>query len=327
MKIEFPALQSEPLIYFLVHSGVFVLALASAFFIIGLWFGALVWGRFKKQTNLLRAENDGQRQEIAVLKRRLAELSVRPSTGPLPSAALLTEVLPGVVEIFPERYGAMTAATQMPTPGSRVEMLPERFFPLLSALPDPPADPPTADTKIATGKMRRPKPTIRSKMKKEPPPVPAVVPEAAVPETAGEAAPLEPFGFLLGPAPVPEAQRVPHPAVSALSAIIQRGARQESAVKPERVPEVAAVLPEMDPVLGLIYREVPPDADDLTRIRGIAAVLEKRLHDLGVHTYRQIASWNEAHVRAFSARLAFKDRIVRERWVEQARVLGGGGAV
>jgi hypothetical protein len=104
MKIEFPVLESEPLIYFLLHSGVFVLALACVFFILGLWMGAAVWGRYKKQLVNAREEIAGQFQEIAVLKRKLAEQTMRPSSGPLsPPAALLTEVLPSVGEIFPER--------------------------------------------------------------------------------------------------------------------------------------------------------------------------------------------------------------------------------
>jgi hypothetical protein len=39
MKIEFPILESEPLIYFLLHSGVFVFALASLFFLLGMCMG------------------------------------------------------------------------------------------------------------------------------------------------------------------------------------------------------------------------------------------------------------------------------------------------
>ena len=42
---------------------------------------------------------------------------------------------------------------------------------------------------------------------------------------------------------------------------------------------------------------------------------------MGVYTYAQIAAWNDEHIREFSSRLAFKDRIHRERWVEQAKEL------
>jgi predicted flap endonuclease-1-like 5' DNA nuclease len=141
---------------------------------------------------------------------------------------------------------------------------------------------------------------------------------------------VTPFGFLLGEAPEP---LIPSSAVSALAAIIK--APPSPAQNPVPVPAatpaplptlppvsvIPTVLPEFDPALGLVYKITPPDTDDLTRIKGIASVLEKRLHDLGVYTWRQIASWEERHIREFSNRLAFKDRIVREKWVEQARSL------
>ena len=78
---------------------------------------------------------------------------------------------------------------------------------------------------------------------------------------------------------------------------------------------------ELDPKLGLIYKKQPEKTDDLTALRGIAKVLEKRLHEFGIYTYAQIAAWNEDHIREFSTRLAFKDRIHREHWVDQARQL------
>jgi predicted flap endonuclease-1-like 5' DNA nuclease len=59
----------------------------------------------------------------------------------------------------------------------------------------------------------------------------------------------------------------------------------------------------------------------LTQIRGVSAALSARLNELGVYTYRQIAAWDENQVREFSQRLAFKDRITREQWIQQARGL------
>jgi predicted flap endonuclease-1-like 5' DNA nuclease len=56
-------------------------------------------------------------------------------------------------------------------------------------------------------------------------------------------------------------------------------------------------------------------------MKGIAKVLEQRLHEFGIYTYEQIASWTEDQIKEFSSRLAFKDRIHREKWVEQARKL------
>ncbi|MDI1314069.1 hypothetical protein [Prosthecobacter sp.] len=76
---------------------------------------------------------------------------------------------------------------------------------------------------------------------------------------------------------------------------------------------------EIDPKLGFIYKKQPEKTDDLTALKGVAPTLEKRLHEFGVYTYAQIAAWDDDHVKEFSTRLAFKDRIQREQWVEQAR--------
>ena len=102
----------------------------------------------------------------------------------------------------------------------------------------------------------------------------------------------------------------------------------------EPAPELpVAPLPELethpvlDPKLGLIYKSRPATADDLTALKGISRVLEQRLNEIGIYTYAQIAAWGEDRVKEFSARLAFKDRIQREHWVEQAGKLVASPAV
>ncbi|WP_051929145.1 hypothetical protein [Thermopetrobacter sp. TC1] len=65
--------------------------------------------------------------------------------------------------------------------------------------------------------------------------------------------------------------------------------------------------------------------DNLTEISGIGKKIEKILHDLGIYHFRQIASWTEKEIAEVDARLKFKGRIQRERWVEQAKVLAEGG--
>lgn len=61
--------------------------------------------------------------------------------------------------------------------------------------------------------------------------------------------------------------------------------------------------------------------DDLTKIKGIKAVLRDHLHAFGIRTFRQISEWTEDDVEAFSELLAFKDRAKRDEWVRQAREL------
>ncbi|HAL71951.1 MAG TPA: hypothetical protein DCP71_09300, partial [Verrucomicrobiales bacterium] len=83
MKYDFTSLESGPLLYFLLHSGVFVAGLGLVFFLLGLWFGALIWGRFRRQNQRLIEEGNELREEMAGLKRKLAEQAVRPATGVL----------------------------------------------------------------------------------------------------------------------------------------------------------------------------------------------------------------------------------------------------
>ncbi len=93
---------------------------------------------------------------------------------------------------------------------------------------------------------------------------------------------------------------------------------------PELPGKESEVLMTDDPRLGPIYTAAPPKCDDLTALKGVSKVLEKRLNDLGIYTYAQIASWNDAQIQEVSFRLAFKDRIHREHWVEQAQELLAG---
>ncbi len=72
---------------------------------------------------------------------------------------------------------------------------------------------------------------------------------------------------------------------------------------------------------GVVYTERPETSDDLKRISGIAEVLEKRLNDFGVYTFRQVMQWQPEEIEEFSRLLAFRDRIVRDDWQGQARFL------
>jgi predicted flap endonuclease-1-like 5' DNA nuclease len=62
-------------------------------------------------------------------------------------------------------------------------------------------------------------------------------------------------------------------------------------------------------------------ADDLTRIKGIKTILNAQLHDHGIFSYQQIAQWDAEDMLAFGELLAFKNRIVKDGWQEQARAL------
>ena len=62
-------------------------------------------------------------------------------------------------------------------------------------------------------------------------------------------------------------------------------------------------------------------ADNLKQIKGIGPKIEASLHGLGIFHIDQIAGWSDANSAWVDAHLAFRGRIRRERWVEQAREL------
>ncbi|MEE2879585.1 MAG: hypothetical protein VX593_11320 [Pseudomonadota bacterium] len=67
------------------------------------------------------------------------------------------------------------------------------------------------------------------------------------------------------------------------------------------------------------------DADDLTRIKGIGPKLSKTLNDLGIYHFRQIAAWEDAEAKWVDDFLAFKGRVAREQWIEQAQKFMSNG--
>ncbi len=62
-------------------------------------------------------------------------------------------------------------------------------------------------------------------------------------------------------------------------------------------------------------------ADDLTRIKGIKGGISQQLHAFGIFTYSQIVEWDAEDMLAFSELLAFKNRLHRDRWQDQAKAL------
>lgn len=66
-------------------------------------------------------------------------------------------------------------------------------------------------------------------------------------------------------------------------------------------------------------------ADPLTRLKGLGPKAEAALNALGITRFEQIAGWSETDVARIDQQMgAFKGRITRDRWVEQARYLAAG---
>jgi len=83
-----------------------------------------------------------------------------------------------------------------------------------------------------------------------------------------------------------------------------------------------AEIAEKEPEILTAARE--GGADDLKLLKGVGPKLEGMLNDLGIYHYDQIAAWTEAEIAWVDTRLAFKGRIERDGWIEQAKQLAAG---
>ena len=61
--------------------------------------------------------------------------------------------------------------------------------------------------------------------------------------------------------------------------------------------------------------------DDLKQISGVGAVIEQKLHGLGIFHFDQIAAWTAKEIDWVDGYLSFKGRIQREDWIAQAKKL------
>jgi NADH-quinone oxidoreductase subunit E len=113
-----------------------------------------------------------------------------------------------------------------------------------------------------------------------------------------------------------------------LSSTKRPAKRSTKPVRLEAAPEPVVKLPSggkgnlvEDPRLGPIYRKAPAEVDDLARLQGVGEVICRRLHEVGIYTYRQVVKWRAAQVRAISEELKLGGRIRRDGWQKQARAL------
>lgn len=108
-------------------------------------------------------------------------------------------------------------------------------------------------------------------------------------------------------------------AKSSAAAELRSAVVETPVAAPVVAPPQAAPAPAATPVRLV--------GDDLTRIHSIDGPLLGRLQALGVSSFAAIAAWTGADTTRISQALGLVDRIEREGWVEQARVLAGGTPV
>jgi predicted flap endonuclease-1-like 5' DNA nuclease len=71
-----------------------------------------------------------------------------------------------------------------------------------------------------------------------------------------------------------------------------------------------------------LFDKRPDEVNDLKLINGIGAVFEKMLNDHGIYQFDQIAKFSSQDVAWMATQLgAFPDRIERDDWVKQAKIL------
>ena len=81
-------------------------------------------------------------------------------------------------------------------------------------------------------------------------------------------------------------------------------------------PQGFAVVPQSAPAASTT---TTIDPDDLKLIKGVATVLESRLHEMGIFTFKEITTWDDAEMDRIDDHLGFEGRIQRDDWQGQAR--------
>ncbi len=135
----------------------------------------------------------------------------------------------------------------------------------------------------------------------------AVPAESAAPtEPEAEAAPAEPA------TPIePEAEAAP-----AQSTAVAGSAEAPAPAAPAEPAAPTEPDAEAEP-------EAAEVSEDITQLNGIGPVIKGKLAKLGITSIQQIAALTDEDIERIDQELAFKGRIRREQWVEQAKQLLG----
>jgi predicted flap endonuclease-1-like 5' DNA nuclease len=146
--------------------------------------------------------------------------------------------------------------------------------------------------------------------------------DVIVPEAAPRQVPVAPPPIT--DAPVPLARRADEPPRTSTHA------DAPSAPHPlADEPIAAAAAPGGTTAMLAADAEAPaapsPADGPVTQLKGLGPKVASRLAELGIDRVGQIAALDDAGVAALDAQLGpFTGRIVRDRWVEQARLLASG---
>ena len=110
-------------------------------------------------------------------------------------------------------------------------------------------------------------------------------------------------------APIPEV-----PAFVVPAPVIDKADNSEAAV----LNRIAARASEVN--FDRIGRATATEADDLKDIVGVGPFLERKLHSLGIYTFRQVANFTKEDINKVNELIEFfPGRIERDNWVDQAK--------
>ncbi len=90
-------------------------------------------------------------------------------------------------------------------------------------------------------------------------------------------------------------------------------------------PKKVAAKPKND-LASLLLSKPQGAADDLKKISGVGPKLENTLNQTGIFHFAQIARLSQKAIDELDDKLAFKGRVARDKWVEQAKALSGAPA-
>ena len=95
--------------------------------------------------------------------------------------------------------------------------------------------------------------------------------------------------------------------------IIKSAAQQRETKKPEQVQSVSAIA------------QIPAPKDDLKLITGVGPGLERKLQDVGITSFEQIAKLSDLQIADLETNVVrFAGRIKRDDWIGQAKQLMKG---
>ncbi|MCD1266161.1 NADH-quinone oxidoreductase subunit E [Shinella sumterensis] len=114
-------------------------------------------------------------------------------------------------------------------------------------------------------------------------------------------------------------------AEAAANAKVKGETRAEGGDADEKQPAAAGAKPSLNDKNRPAGIERPATVDDLKLISGVGPKIEGTLHELGIFTFAQVASWKKAEREWVDGYLNFKGRIERDDWVKQAKALAKGG--